>query len=56
VLFPRIVSASHEDFGWAASVAVAQWRYQPPQKDGRSVEVRMTVPILFTAQQLAEAD
>jgi TonB family protein len=56
VLFPRIVSASHEDFGWAATVAVAQWRYQPPQKDGHSVEVRMTVPILFTAQKLAEAD
>jgi len=56
VLFPRIVSASHEDFGWAATVAVAQWRYQPPQKDGRNVEVRMTVPILFTAQKLAEAD
>ena len=56
VLFPRIVSASYEDFGWAATVAVAQWRYEPPQKDGQNVEVRMTVPILFTAQKLAEAD
>lgn len=56
VLFPRIVSASHEDFGWAAIVAVSQWRYQPPHKDGHGVEVRMTVPILFTAQKLAEAD
>ncbi|MBK9989306.1 MAG: energy transducer TonB [Verrucomicrobia bacterium] len=56
VMFPKIVSATHEDFGWAASVAVAQWRYQPPQKNGRAVEVRMTVPILFTAQKLAEAD
>ncbi|MFT3782787.1 MAG: energy transducer TonB [Nibricoccus sp.] len=56
VMFPRIVSATHEDFGWAASVAVAQWRYQPPQKGGRPVAVRMTVPILFTAQRLAEAD
>ena len=56
VLFPRIVSATHEDFGWAATVAVAQWRYQPPQKDGHSVEVRMTVPVLFTAQRLAESD
>jgi TonB family protein len=56
VMFPKIISATHEDFGWAASVAVAQWRYQPPQKNGRAVEVRMTVPILFTAQKLAEAD
>lgn len=56
VLFPKINSATHEDFGWAASVAVAQWRYQPPVKAGQSVEVRMVVPILFTAQKLAEAD
>jgi TonB family protein len=56
VLFPRVVSATHEDFGWAAAVAVAQWRYQPPQKDGRNVDVRMTVPVLFTAQKLAESD
>lgn len=56
VLFPRIVSASHEDFGWAAATAVAQWKFQPPQKGGRSVEAKMSVPILFTAQKLAEAD
>lgn len=56
VLFPRIVSATYEDFGWAASVAVSQWRFQPPQKDGRPVEVRMTIPVLFTAQKLAEVD
>jgi len=55
-VLPRVVSATQEDFGWAASVAVAQWRYQPPKKDGRAVEVRMTVPVLFTAQKLAEAD
>lgn len=56
VLFPRIVSSTHEDFGWAATVAVSQWVFQPPQKDGRAVEVRMTVPVLFTAQKLAEVD
>ncbi|MFT3867783.1 MAG: energy transducer TonB [Nibricoccus sp.] len=56
VLFPRIVSSTHEDFGWAATVAVSQWVFQPPQKDGRAVEVRMSVPVLFTAQKLAEAD
>jgi len=56
VMFPRIISATYEDFGWAASVAVAQWHFQPPLKNGRPVEARMTVPILFTAQKLAEAD
>ncbi len=56
VMFPHCVSATHEDFGWAAAVAVAQWRYQPPQKGGKNVEVRMSVPILFTAQKLAEMD
>lgn len=56
VLFPRIVSASHEDFGWAAATAVAQWKFQPPQKGGRNVEAKMSVPILFTAQKLAESD
>lgn len=56
VLFPRIVSSTHEDFGWAATIAVSQWIFQPPQKDGKAVEVRMTVPVLFTAQKLAEVD
>ena len=56
VLFPRIVSATHEDFGWAASVAISQWVFQPPQKNGQGVEVRMIVPVLFTVQKLAEAD
>jgi TonB family protein len=56
VMFPKIVTATHEDFGWAASVAVVQWRYHPPRKDGHPVEVRMTVPVLFTAQKLAEVD
>jgi TonB family protein len=56
VLFPRIVSATHEDFGWAAATAVAQWRYQPPQKDGKKVDAKMRVPILFDAQKLASSD
>lgn len=56
VLFPRIVSASHEDFGWAAATAVAQWRFQPPQKDGQQVDALMRVPILFDAHKLASSD
>lgn len=56
VHFPRIVSASHEDFGWAAATAVSQWRYQPAMKNGEKVEVRMRVPVLFDARQLAAAE
>lgn len=56
VLFPRIVSATQEDFGWAAATAVAQWRFEPPTKDGRTVDARMTVPVLFDARKLAAAD
>jgi TonB family protein len=56
VLFPRIISATHEDFGWAAATAVAQWRYQPPQKNGEKVAAKMRVPILFDAQKLAASD
>jgi len=56
VLFPRIVSATQEDFGWAAATAVAQWRFQPPVKNGQKVDARMTVPILFDARKLAAAD
>ena len=56
VLFPRIVSASQEDFGWAAAIAVAQWRFQTPTKNGQKVDVRMSVPVLFDARKLAAAD
>jgi TonB family protein len=56
VLFPKIVSSSHEDFGWAAATAVAQWKFNRPMRNGQPVDVRMTVPILFDAQQLASAD
>lgn len=56
VLFPRIISATQEDFGWAAATAVAQWRFQPPTKNGQKVDARMVVPILFDARKLAAAD
>jgi TonB family protein len=56
VLFPRIVSSSHEDFGWAAATAVAQWKFNPPMRNGQRVDVRMTVPVMFDAQKLASSD
>jgi TonB family protein len=56
VLFPRIVSSSHEDFGWAAATAVAQWKFNPPMRNGQRVDVRMSVPVMFDAQKLASSD
>lgn len=56
VLFPRIVSATHEDFGWAAATAVANWRFQAPERNGEKVEARMRVPILFDSRKLASSD
>ncbi len=56
VRFPRIVSASHPDFGWAAATAVAQWRYEKPMSNGQNVDVRITVPIVFDEQKLASTD
>jgi len=56
VYFPKIISASQEDFGWAAAAAIAQWRFQPPTRNGKHVDARMTVPVLFDARKLAAAD
>jgi TonB family protein len=56
VLFPRIISATHEDFGWAAATAVSQWHYQPPTSNGKHVDTIMRVPVLFDAHKLAAAD
>lgn len=46
-LFPRIISATHSDFGWAAATAVSRWRFQPPKQNGQKVDVRLTMPVVF---------
>jgi TonB family protein len=47
VYFPRIVSATQEDFGWAAATAISRWRYQPPTKGGAKVDARAIVTVNF---------
>ena len=47
---PRIVSASHEAFGWAAATAVAQWVFAPPFRNGKPVDVKVRIPFKFAAQ------
>jgi TonB family protein len=53
VLFPRVVSATNEDVGYAAAAAVARWRYQPPLKNGQPVDARLTVTINYDPAKMA---
>jgi TonB family protein len=53
VLFPRVVSATNEDVGYAAAAAVVRWRYQPPVKNGQPVDARMTVTITYDQAKMA---
>jgi TonB family protein len=46
-LFPRIVSATYDDFGWAAATAIKRWKFPSPMKGGQKVEARITVPFVF---------
>ncbi len=45
----RIVSSTQPDLGWAAATALAQWVFDPPQRGGRPVDVRVRVPFRFSA-------
>lgn len=53
-LFPRIVSSTHEDFGWAAATAVLDWRYKSPMKAGAKVDTRITEKIVYDIKKAAE--
>lgn len=44
---PRIVSATREEFGWAAATAVAQWLFRAPRRGGAATEVKVQIPIQF---------
>lgn len=48
VRLPRVASASHEAFGWAAATALSQWVFAPPMRDGQPVDVRVCIPVNFT--------
>ena len=51
VRLPRIVSATHEEFGWAAATAVAQWVFKAPLRGGQPVDVKVSIPIGFAAPE-----
>ena len=45
---PRVHKADHPGFGYAAVQAIAQWKFEPPIKDGKPVVVKVRVPVKFT--------
>ncbi len=45
----RILSASSEEFGWAAATAVERWVFDPPHRGGHPTDVRVNIPFHFSA-------
>lgn len=45
---PQIISSTAPEFGYAAALAVATWRFEPPRKAGKPVVVRARIPISFS--------
>jgi TonB family protein len=43
----RIISATREEFGWAAATAVEQWVFDPPRRGGQPVDVRVSISFQF---------
>jgi TonB family protein len=43
----KVVSATMPEFGQAAEEALRQWTFQPGEKDGQPVAIRITVPFDF---------
>ena len=44
---PRIVSATEEEFGYAAEQAIITWHFDPPLKNGKPVITKARIPIKF---------
>ena len=53
-LFPRIISSTNGDFGWAAATGIQRWRYQPPVKNGEKVDARIKVTVVFDINKNAD--
>lgn len=47
---PRTVEATHEAFAYAAMQSIASWRFEPPQRGGRDVIVRVRIPMKFNRE------
>jgi TonB family protein len=47
VILPEVISASHEDFGYAAAQAIRDWKFEVPKKGGKKVPAQGTIEIAF---------
>lgn len=47
VELPRVLEATSPAYGHAAIQALADWQFEPPRLDGKVVDTRMVVPIVF---------
>ncbi|MBK8858709.1 MAG: TonB family protein [Opitutaceae bacterium] len=45
---PRVLTATHDNFGWAAATAASRWMFQPVLKDGQPVYLRVVIPFKYT--------
>lgn len=50
VHLPRIVEATHPDFGWSAATALLRARFDTPTRNGRPVAARLQLPFEFATQ------
>lgn len=44
---PKVLSATREEFGWAAATAISQWVFAVPTRSGEPVDVRVRIPLEF---------
>jgi TonB family protein len=47
---PKVINATHPEFGWAAATAIAQWLFEPPTRGGQPTDVRVRVPMEFNPE------
>jgi len=47
VRLPKIVSATHPEYGMAAATATTQWVFFPPTRNGQPADVRVRVPFVL---------
>ncbi len=52
VRLPRVVSATRDEFGWAAATAISQWVFEPPMRKGEPVDIMVTIPVSFVPPKL----
>ena len=44
---PEVESATHREFGIAASLAASEWQFEPATKNGIPIEIRVNLPFRF---------